>query len=73
MHDVPTNYVPYEIYFRVQHVSVAGESRHTALQGCTCHADSTQIISQVQSPPDTSQMKVKLGLMPISFHDRIGS
>lgn len=72
-HDIPTNYVPYEIYFRVQHVSVEGEV------GAPLHKD----VHVKQIPPKYITGTKSPGYKPnegetgpyadFRFHDRIGS
>lgn len=71
-HDIPTNYVPYEIYFRVQHVSVEGEV------GAPLHKD----VHVTQIPPKYITGTKSPGYKPnegetgpyadFRFHDRIG-
>lgn len=71
-HDVPTNYVPYEIYFRVEHVKVSTE------QGTPLYKD----VHVTQYPPKYITGKKSPGYKPNSgdsgpyadfrFHDLLG-
>ncbi|MDD7438086.1 MAG: fimbrial protein [Bacteroidales bacterium] len=72
-HAIPTNYVPYEIYFRVQHVPVAGES------GTPLYKD----VHVTQYPPKYVTGTKSPGYKPnegdtgpyadFRFHDRLGA
>lgn len=73
-HDVPTNYVPYEIYFRVQHVPVAGESGKPLYKDVHVTQYPPKYITGTKSPgykPNEGEQGRPYA--DFRFHDRIGS
>lgn len=73
MHDVPTNYVPYEIYFRVQHVSVAGESGTPLYKDVHVTQIPPKYITGTKSPGYKPNEGETGPYADFRFHDRIGS
>lgn len=73
-HDVPTNYVPYEIYFRVQHVPVAGESGKPLYKDVHVTQYPPKYITGTKSPGyKPNEGEQGLPYADFRFHDRIGS
>lgn len=73
MHDVPTNYVPYEIYFRVQHVPVAGESGTPLYKDVHVTQIPPKYITGTKSPGYKPNEGETGPYADFRFHDRIGS
>lgn len=71
-HDVPTNFVPYEIYFRVQHVPVAGESGTPLYKDVHVTQIPPKYITGTKSPGYKPNEGETGPYADFRFHDRIG-